>query len=69
MKIDWQRLLLNLRSAGLSCAAVARKIGRNQSVTQRIARGDAKNVLFDDGLALLNLHFDMCPEKHKDLLL
>lgn len=65
--IDWQRCVLNLRVAGFSCATVARKIGRDESLVQRIARGDAKRINFDDGLRLLDLHFDACPDKHKGL--
>lgn len=65
--IDWQKLVLNLRREGLSCAAVARKIGRNESAVQRIARGDAKTVAFEDGVRLLDLHLDLCPDRHKGL--
>jgi hypothetical protein len=70
VKIDWQRCVLNLRAVGLSCATIARKIGRNESVVQRIARGETGAwVRFEDGIALLDLHFELCKERHDRLLL
>lgn len=67
MKIDWQRVVLNLRNEGLSGAAIARKIQRDESVIQRIARGESKRVGFEEGLALLDLHHDLCPTKHQGI--
>lgn len=62
--IDWQRVVLNLRRSGVSCAELARSIGRNQSVIQRLARGESKRVFFDDAVRLLDIHSDRCPEVH-----
>lgn len=67
MNFDWQRISLNIRSAGLSCAAQARRLGHRDKGQrmQRIARGDLKRVLFDEGIALLDMHHALCPEKHR----
>ena len=64
MNIDWQRVVLNIRRAGLSCAQQDRRIGRRGGYTQRIANGEVKRVWFEEGVVLLDLHHDLCPERH-----
>lgn len=65
LSINWQRVVLNLRAAGLPCAAQGKRIGRDQAYAQRIARGEVKRVWFEEGVVLLDLHFALCPEKHR----
>lgn len=67
VNFDWQRIALNLRGAGLPCSAQARRLGHKDKGQrmQRIARGELKRVLFDEGLALLDMHHALCPDKHR----
>jgi hypothetical protein len=63
--ISWQRLMLNLRSAGLSAAAVGRRCSMDPQTAGRLARGDIREPRFAAGLALLDLHHALCPEQHR----
>jgi hypothetical protein len=67
LSINWQRVVLNLRSAGLPCAAQARRLGHKDkgARVQRIARGQLTRIWFDEGMALLDLHEALCPEQHR----
>lgn len=64
MNIDWQRIVLNLKSAGFSCAWISRKIHINGGYLQRVANGTGTEPRFSDGMKLLDLHHDLCREKH-----
>lgn len=55
---------MNIRGYGLSLAQAARKIGCDESVLQRWARGEAVRMDWPIGVALLDLHYDLCPEHH-----
>ena len=67
MKIDFQRVALNIR-AEMPLAKASRRIGRCQSFLQQIARGQTTKVEFHDGLALLDLHLELCgAEKHRKI--
>lgn len=61
MIIDWQRVVLNLKHAGFSCAWISRKISLDAGYVQRLANGTGSEPRFSDGL---NLHHDLCEEKH-----
>jgi hypothetical protein len=65
--IDWQRLTLNLRRHK-PLAQCARALGCEQMTLQRLARGEVDEPRFELGLALLNLHLDICPQQHPALL-
>lgn len=62
--IDWQQIILNLNARGYSCARIARVVGSKQSHIARIARGEVAEPKFNTGVKLLDLHFDVCPDKH-----
>lgn len=64
-RIDWQRVVLDIRKYGLSLAQASRKIGCDESVLQRWARGDAVRMDWKLALPLLDLHYDLCPEEHR----
>lgn len=65
MNIDWQRVVLNLRSAGLTYAWIAHRLGmENSRPVQRWACGTGAEPRFSVGLELLNLHADLCTERH-----
>lgn len=68
MVIDWQQVVLNLRKAGLPCSAVARRIGRDPCVIQRLARGEKNEPLWSVGMALLDLHLDFCRDAHAKMM-
>lgn len=65
--IDWQKVILNLRASGLSASATARRVKADAATVQRLARGEIKEPRFSQGLALLDLHLALCPEKHKEV--
>jgi hypothetical protein len=67
VNIDWQQLALNLRRHQ-STSALARDLGIDPSVLQRLARNEILEPRFSLGLQLLNLHLDHCPDKHQALL-
>lgn len=62
--IDWQRLLLNLRSSYKPLAKVADEVGADEGTLRRLARGDTKEPKFSVGLRLLDLHYDQCGDRH-----
>lgn len=69
IRIDWQRVALNIRRSGVSLAQVSQKCGRDHSWLGHIARGDVTRVEFHDGLRLLDFHFDTCgADAHRALL-
>ena len=69
IKIDWQRLALNIRSH-IPLVTASRKIGRHQDWLNQVARGEITEPKFMDGLNLLNLHLDLCgAEKHSGILI
>lgn len=69
ISIDWQRVALNLRSAGLSLAKASARCNREHSWLGHIARGEVTKVEFHNGLDLLDLHLKTCGEAaHKQLI-
>lgn len=64
MTLNWNRIMLNLRAAGLSMAAISRRIGMDQATCQRLARGEIREPKFSHGIAILDLHLALCPERH-----
>jgi len=68
MKIDWQKLAINIRSS-MSLVKASESIGRHRDWLNHLARGDIEEPKFSDGLALLNIHLDLCGiEKHRKLI-
>lgn len=62
---NWQQIILNLRGAGLTYKVISEKIGLDAQSIGHMARMEVYEPKFSKGLALLNLHYDVCPEKHK----
>lgn len=58
MKVNWQRLALNIRKH-TSLAKAAKRVGMDQATLQRIARGDTEEPKFSNGANLLDLHVDL----------
>jgi len=58
-KIDWQRLVLDLRRHH-SLKTLGNKLDVNYQTLGRLSRGDMKEPKFSDGLLLLDIHSDLC---------
>ena len=67
MNIDWQMLALNIRRhRPLTLVSLA--LGKDTDYLGRLSRRAVEEPKFSDGLALLDLHLDMCGlEKHLKL--
>ncbi len=67
MKIDWQQLANNIRWH-MPLVEASEKLGRHRDWLAHVARGEIAEPKFGDGLALLNLHLDLCgKEKHRTI--
>lgn len=64
LKIDWQKVCLNLRKYK-PLSQIAKEIGSDWQHLNRLARGEVDQPRFDTGVDLLNLHFDKFPDLHK----
>lgn len=69
LNIDFQRVILNLKRAGLSYKSISEKCGVDAQQIGHYARGEAYMPRFDKAMLLLDLHYDKCPQRHnmKDL--
>jgi transcriptional regulator with XRE-family HTH domain len=64
MKLDWQRIILNLHAEGLSFEKISQKCGVDAQRISHLVRGEVYEPKFSTGLALLDLHEKFCTEKH-----
>lgn len=64
-EIDWQRVMLNIRSCGVPLAQLKKLTKMCDRTIQRIARGEVKEPKFAQGVAILSIHQRLCPEKHR----
>ena len=63
IRIDWQRVALNLRSHGIQLQAASRKLGKHAGWLGQMAREEiGHGVEFHDGLRLLDYHLSVCGE-------
>lgn len=65
MKLNWQKIILNLNSEGLSYAKISDKCNVDAQAIGHLVRGEVYEPKFSSGIALLNLHEKFCTEKHK----
>ena len=65
--IDWQRVALNLRRYK-PLSQVAVEVGSNERHLNRIARGEVSEPRFNTGVRLLDLHYEIAPERHHEVL-
>lgn len=61
--IDWQKVVLNLRRHG-SLETIARRVGSDGRHLRRLARGEVEQPRFNTGVRLLDLHLDLCGDRH-----
>ena len=63
LRIDWQRVALNLRSHGIQLEAASRRLGKHQGWLGQLARAETgQAVEFHAGLRLLDYHLSVCGE-------
>lgn len=63
-RIDWQKVTLNIRRDYKPLATVAKEIGSDWRHLNRLARAETKQPRYDTAIRLLDLHFDVCRDKH-----
>lgn len=64
LKIDFQKVILNLRNAGLTYESIAKKCGCDAQNIGHYARNEAYDPKLSKAIALLDLHYDLCKDKH-----
>jgi hypothetical protein len=70
IRIDWQRVALNLRSHGIQLQAASRRLGKHAGWLGQMARDEiGRSVEFHDGLRLLDYHLAVCGEAAHEALL
>jgi hypothetical protein len=62
--INWQKVCLNLRRHYKPLSQVAKEVGSDWKHLNNLARGDVQQPRFDTGVKLLDLHSDVCPDRH-----
>lgn len=69
LRIDWQKVILNLRNAGLSYEKISKATKIDAQAIGHLARYETYEPKLSKAMALLDLHFDHCKDKHslKDL--
>lgn len=66
--IDWQALVQAIRAEGLSIKGIARRTGVSDYKIGFLSRGEVKEPRFGLGVALLELHLALCPERHASVI-
>jgi len=64
IKINYQRIILNLRNAGLTYEAISKKTNIDAQSIGHLARHEIYEPKFSKAIALLDLHYDLCRDKH-----
>jgi len=64
MIIDWNRVLLNLRCAGLTYQAISKACNIDAQKICNLSIYVVKEPKFSTAQALLDLHYDHCRGKH-----
>ncbi len=68
-KLDWPRLVEDLRQNGMPLAGVDRNIGEYKGFTAHLVRGEVMEPKFSQGYKLVELHARlMGPEKTAELM-
>lgn len=65
MSIDWGRICLNLRTAGVSSKVIMRKTGVSDKTICKWRNGKIGEPRFSRGVELLKLHQQFCEEQHR----
>lgn len=63
IRIDWQRVALNLRQHGVQLEAASHRLGKHRNWLGQLARAETgQAVEFHAGLRLLDYHLSVCGE-------
>ena len=66
--IDWQQIALNIQQK-MPLQVASLKLGLCKGYLSELARCEIQEPRFSIGMDILDLHFDLCKEKHKMLKL
>lgn len=64
MKIDWQKVILNLRNAGMTYELISKKTNIDAQAIGHLARYETYEPKLSKAIALLDLHYDLCKPLH-----
>lgn len=64
---DWQAITNNIRASYKSLHTVAREIKADSTHLGHLSRGYVQQPRFNTGLALLEMHYKHCREKHNKM--
>ena len=66
--IDWQKVVLNLRSNYGPLSRIGRELSIKDVHLQRLARGEVTEPRFNSGVKLLDLHYDVMGDRHREVV-
>ena len=64
MKIDWMRVMLNLKTHYKSLYAISRELNASYDTIKELYTGRSSNPRYNLAVALLDLHYDKCRNLH-----
>lgn len=65
VNMRWSVIITNLRAAGMSMRAIARRCGFEPQTLSRMQNEMQSDPRWTQALALLNLHQMVCPKQHR----
>ncbi|MFT6496278.1 MAG: hypothetical protein ACJA2A_002064 [Cycloclasticus pugetii] len=65
--INWEQCALNLRRV-MPLSLVAKKVNMDADTLRRLSRGETKEPKFTAGVLLLDLHWQLCADRHAGLM-
>jgi hypothetical protein len=65
--INWQQCALNLRGT-MPLSRIAKKVNMDADTLRRLARGETQEPKFMAGVLLLDLHCQLCADRHAGLM-
>ncbi len=66
--IDWSRCALNITER-ITQREAARRLGLSESYLRSLIENQNREPRFWNGVLLLDLHHEVCPDKHRELLI
>lgn len=64
MNIDWSKVVTNLRAAGMSARGIAKRCRMEAQTVSHLQNGYTKDPRWTQALALLDIHADVCRDRH-----
>ena len=59
-KVDFQRMALDIKRAGLALETVSHRCGRHRSWMGHVVRGEVQGIEFHTALQLIKIHKQVC---------